>query len=144
MNRMNATPSGNSTYGFHVTLEAPLDDAVQRATAALLEQGFGILTTINVTETLRQKLGVEFEPYVILGACHPQLAHRALLAEHDVGLLMPCNVVVHQHGEGCVVSFLDPHIQLGVVAENAEIEAVAVEAGEALHRAADALGAPAS
>jgi uncharacterized protein (DUF302 family) len=112
---------------------------VERTTTALQAQGFGILTTIDVAATLRQKLDVAFEPYVILGACHPQLAYRALQAEHEVGLLMPCNVVVHEHGERCVVSFLDPHIQLGVVAENAEIEAVAVEAGKALHRAADAL-----
>lgn len=130
---MNAQP-----YGFGVDLELPFDQAVDQVTAALKAEGFGVLTTINVKQTMKQKLDVEFEPYTILGACNPQLAHRALEAEHGIGLLLPCNVVVHQHGDRTRVEVADPIAMLGIV-RNPAVQEVAEEAAERLHRVIGAL-----
>jgi uncharacterized protein (DUF302 family) len=132
---MNTTTS----YGFGVTLNVPVDEAIERTTAALKAEGFGVLTTIDVRKTLDEKIGVEFEPYVILGACNPHLAHRALQAEHELGLLLPCNVIVHEHDGGSVVSIVDPAQMLGMVGDNPDLNAVAAEAGEKLRRVAAAL-----
>jgi len=123
-----------SAYGFGTTLDAPFAEAVERTTGALKAEGFGVLSTIDVEQTLREKLDIEFEPYVILGACNPQLAHRALQAEHELGLLLPCNVIVHEHHGKTAVSIVDPAQMLGVVGENAELRAVAIEAGDRLRR----------
>lgn len=129
-----------SGYGFGTTLSVPFVEAVERTTAALKAEGFGVLTTIDVQQTLQEKLDVDFEPYVILGACNPQLAHRALLAEHELGLLLPCNVIVHEHAGESVVSIVDPARMLGVVRDNPALWAVAAEAGERLRRVVAALG----
>ena len=126
--------------GFQVRLNASYDEAVQRATAALKEEGFGVLTTIDVKETLKQKLNVDFRRYVILGACNPPLAHRALNADLDVGLLLPCNVIVYEQDGGAVVSLVDPLVMLGVMA-NPAVEPIANEAREKLQRVADKLRA---
>jgi uncharacterized protein (DUF302 family) len=128
-----------STYGFGTVLDLPLDQAIDRTKEALKAEGFGVLTTIDVQQTLREKLDVAFEPYVILGACNPQLAHRGLQAEHDLGLLLPCNVIVHEHDGRSTVSIVDPAQMLGVVGENEELQAVAREAGERLRRVIAAL-----
>lgn len=128
-----------TAYGFSAELPLPLDQAIERTKEALKAEGFGVLTTIDVRATLKEKIDVDFEPYVILGACNPRLAHRALQAEHEIGLLLPCNVIVHQHGEGSVVSFLNPGMMAQVVGENAEIAAVATEADARLRRVAAAL-----
>ena len=125
-------------YGFGVDLDLPFDQAVDQVTAALKAEGFGVLTTIDVKQTMKQKLDVEFEPYTILGACNPQLAHRALEAEHGIGLLLPCNVVVHQHGDRTRVEVADPIAMLGIV-RNPAVQEVAEEATERLHRAIGAL-----
>ncbi len=125
-------------YGFGVEVDVPYEQAIQQVTAALKEEGFGVLTTIDVRTTMKQKLDVEFEPYTILGACNPQLAHRALQAEHQIGLLLPCNVVVHAHGERTRVDIADPIAMLGMV-RNAQVEEVAQEAAQRLHRALDRL-----
>ncbi len=125
-------------YGFGVDLDLPLDQAVDQVTAALKAEGFGVLTTIDVKQTMKQKLDVEFEPYTILGACNPQLAHRALEAEHGIGLMLPCNVVVHQHGDRTRVEVADPIAMLGIV-RNPAVQEVAEEAAERLHRAIGAL-----
>jgi uncharacterized protein (DUF302 family) len=129
---------GAKSYGFQVKLEIPYEDAVERATAALKEQGFGVLTEINVKETMKQKLGADFRKYVILGACNPPLAHRALSTDLGIGLLLPCNVVVYEEGGGSVVSILDPSAALAV-ADNPELEGVAQEARARLERVAQAL-----
>ena len=126
--------------GFQVRLNASYDEAVQRATAALKEEGFGVLTTIDVKETLKQKLNVDFRRYVILGACNPPLAHRALNADLDVGLLLPCNVIVYEQDSGAAVSLVDPLVMLGVMA-NPAVEPIANEAREKLRRVAEKLGA---
>ena len=128
------TSSQMNRYSFGTTLEASLAEAVSRTTEALKAEGFGVLTTIDVTQTMQEKLGVDFEPYVILGACNPQLAHRGLQAEHELGLLLPCNVIVHEHDGKSAVSVVDPAQVLGVVGDNAELRAVADEAGMRLRR----------
>lgn len=126
--------------GFQVRLNVSYDEAVQRATAALKEEGFGVLTTIDVKETLKQKLNADFRRYVILGACNPPLAHRALNADLDVGLLLPCNVIVYEQDGGAVVSLVDPLVMLGVIT-NSTLEPIANEARDKLQRVAAKLGA---
>jgi uncharacterized protein (DUF302 family) len=97
------------TYYFSTTLNLPLDQAVARTTDVLKKHGFGVLTEIDVQATLKNKLGVEFRPYRILGACNPQMAHRALQAEDKIGTMLPCNVVVQQREDGTVeVAAVDP------------------------------------
>src|SRR6266545_7610156 len=88
------------TYGFGVTVNLPYAQAIERTRAALKEQGFGVLTEIDIAKTLRDKLDADFRPYVILGACNPPLAHRALSAALGIRLLLPCNVVVYDNGDG--------------------------------------------
>jgi uncharacterized protein (DUF302 family) len=141
MNDTNIQETGS--YGFGTTLDLPFEQAVERTTEALKAEGFGVLSTIDVRQTMKEKLDVEFEPYVILGACNPQLAHRALKAEHELGLLLPCNVIVHEHDGKSAVSIVDPAQMLGVVGENAELQAVAQEAGDRLRRVVVALIEPA-
>lgn len=127
-------------YGFGVELDLPYEQTIERVTAALKEEGFGVLTTIDVKQTMKQKLDVDFEPYAILGACNPNLAHRALEAEHAIGLLLPCNVIVHAHGNRTRVDVADPVAMLGIV-DNPAIGPIAQEAAERLRRAIGRLAA---
>lgn len=128
------------SYGYTRTLPGVgYDEAVTRVTGALKAEGFGVLTTIDVKETMKQKLGVDFRRYVILGACNPQLAHRALTAEPGVGLLLPCNVVVSESPEGAVVQMVKPQAMLGVV-DRKELQPIAEEADAGLRRALAQLG----
>jgi uncharacterized protein (DUF302 family) len=128
------------SYGYTRTLPGVgYDDAVTRVTEALKKEGFGVLTTIDVKETLKQKLGVDFRRYVILGACNPQLAHRALTLEPGVGLLLPCNVVVSESPQGTVVQMVKPEAMLGVV-ERKELGPIAQEADARLRSALEQLG----
>ncbi|MEP0804897.1 MAG: DUF302 domain-containing protein [Chloroflexota bacterium] len=125
--------------GFQVLLKTDFESALQRVTEALKAEGFGVLTEIDVKETMKKKLGVDFRSYKILGACNPPLAHRALSAAPEVGLLLPCNVTVSQEGEGLVnVSIVDPLSMLGIV-KHPELEAVAQEARAKLERVAKSL-----
>jgi uncharacterized protein (DUF302 family) len=122
---------------FGLRIEVPLDydRAVERTTAALKQEGFGVLTTIDVKQTLKQKLDADFRRYVILGACNPPLAHRALQAEIDIGLLLPCNVVVYETGpHQTVVAAMAPLPMIGIVGDKPELTAVAREADERLRR----------
>ena len=128
------------TYGFGTTLAVPFAEAVTRTKAALAQEGFGILSEIDVQGTFKAKLGVDFESYTILGACNPSLAHRALTAEHDLGLLLPCNVIVHDHDGASAVSIVDPAAMLGMV-DNDDLRAVAQEAKARLERVVAKLGA---
>ncbi|MFQ6103171.1 MAG: DUF302 domain-containing protein [Candidatus Glassbacteria bacterium] len=97
-----------TAYGMRKTLDCPFDEAIGRVTEALKEEEFGVLTEIDVKETLKKKLDVAFSRYTILGACNPKAAYQALQAEREIGLLMPCNVIVYEEGEGSVVSIQDP------------------------------------
>ncbi len=127
-------------YGMQKTLPLAIDDADARVRAALKDEGFGVLTEIDVRETLKNKLDVDFRPYRILGACNPPLAHQALSAETDIGLLLPCNVVVYQ-GETpdeTVVSILDPEVQLAVTGRD-DIGHLAREVRSRMARVLDAL-----
>ena len=121
-------------YGRTVLVDEPVPEAVARAKAALKAQGFGTLTEIDVRATLKEKLGVDVDSYVILGACNPALAHRALEANPDVGLLLPCNVVVRTHGDRTLVSAVDPQM-IADFLDHPELRAIADEATELLDRA---------
>jgi uncharacterized protein (DUF302 family) len=125
-----------TAYGLRVAVNQPYDTAVTRATEALQAQGFGVLTTIDVQKTLKAKLDREFRKYVILGACNPPLADRALHAELEVGLLLPCNVIVYQTGPSTsVVAAMAPLAALGIVGENMRLAEVAREADARLRAA---------
>ena len=132
--------SGDPTYGTTLRLPGQVESTIPKVREVLATEGFGVLTEIDVRATLKKKLDVDFRPYVILGACHPPSAHQALCAEPGVGLLLPCNVVVAQQGEGqVVVSAVDPERMLGVVGR-AEIEPLAREVGRKLRAALARLG----
>ena len=134
---MRSDTQTDPTYGFTAHLPAvSFGDARSRITDALKQQGFGILTEIDVTATLKAKLNLEFRRYVILGACNPQLAHRALEAELGIGLLLPCNVCVWEDDGGSVVSIARPDAMFDIV-KNGALQAVAQEAGERLRLALD-------
>lgn len=127
-------------YGMRTHVALPYERAVERVTAALKDEGFGVLTTIDVRATLKQKLGTDFRRYVILGACNPPLAHRALTAELEIGLLLPCNVIVYEDedGAGSIVSIIDPAVMLGV-GINPQLGPVGDEAAARLRRVLAAL-----
>ncbi len=127
-------------YAFRVELDADYETAMARARDALKGEGFGVISEIDVQATLKEKIGVDFRRYSILGACNPVLANRALSAQPEVGLLLPCNVIVYDRadGGGSVVSLVDPLSMLGGIMEP-ELQAVAAEAHARLSRVAEAL-----
>jgi uncharacterized protein (DUF302 family) len=121
------------TYNMSRTVPLSYEQAVDRVTAALKAEEFGVLTTIDVQDTLKKKLSVDFKKYVILGACNPPFAYRALQAEEQIGLLLPCNVVVYESGAGTVVSIFDPMVITALV-DNPELHAIAEEVKRRLER----------
>jgi uncharacterized protein (DUF302 family) len=126
-------------YGMTTRVRAPFAETVERVRAALEDQGFGVLTEIDVRATLHDKLGEEMEDYHILGACNPPLAHRALRVDRRIGLLLPCNVVVRADGDQTVVEALDPQVMVSVSGQ-AALEPVAQEAARRLAAALEGLG----
>jgi uncharacterized protein (DUF302 family) len=120
--------------GMRTTLNLPYEQAVEKTTDALKAEGFGVLTQIDVQATLKQKINADFRRYMILGACNPALAHRALSANLDVGLLLPCNVTVYEEGDCSIVTAVDPVETLGVLKEDSVAHEVAVEARTRLQR----------
>ena len=126
-------------YYFKTTVDMPYDKTVERVREALAEEGFGVLTEIDVKATLKEKLNVDFKPYVILGACNPPLAYKTLQVEEQIGLMLPCNVVVQEASDGgSIVAALNPLVAMGVV-ENAALEPTAIEVTEKIRRAIGAL-----
>jgi uncharacterized protein (DUF302 family) len=131
--------------GFEVTLSLPFEAAIERVIEALKLEGFGVLTRIDVQETLQKKLGAAFRPYVILGACNPKLAHQALSARSEVGLMLPCNVTVESADEGSsIVRIADPAMMMtvGELGLNATLQGVGAEARVRLARVAGSLRSP--
>lgn len=126
-------------YGFHVTVSGGFDEVIEKVTEALKTEGFGVLTTINVKAALKEKIDVDRRPYTILGACNPALANQAINAEPDIGLLLPCNVLVREEEDDSVtVAFMDPKAVLGLVNRD-DIVPLAEEVRGKLERVRDQL-----
>ncbi|MCH8302635.1 MAG: DUF302 domain-containing protein [Proteobacteria bacterium] len=126
-------------FGFGKPVDAKFDDTVEAVTAELKKEGFGVLTEIDVAATLKEKLGEDMPPYLILGACNPSLAHQAVSAVPEIGLLLPCNVLVREDEAGQVhVSFMDPGAVLGLV-DKPEIEPLAQQVKDKLQKVLAAL-----
>lgn len=127
-------------YGLRKTVRLGYSEAVERTKSALQEQGFGVLSEIDMQQKLKEKLHVDYGPYVILGACNPQLAWKALQAEREIGLLLPCNVIVYESETGkCVVAAVDPNSMLGVVGDHPVVAEVARDARTRLQRALESI-----
>lgn len=126
------------------TLAMPIAAALEATTAALKVEGFGVLTTIDVQATMKEKLGETFDPYLILGACNPKLAHQALSADPQIGLLLPCNVILHEQNGSTTVSIVDPGAMLAAAGPRPDLEVVAREASTRLQRVAEALATAAT
>lgn len=128
------------SYHFSKTVEMPFDAAVSAATEALQRHGFGVLTEIDVKDTLRRKLDVDFRPYRILGACNPKLAYQALQAEDRIGTMLPCNVIVQQRDGGMVeISAVDPVASMQAI-ENPQLAGIAGQVRDMLRRVVDEIG----
>ena len=128
-----------TTYAYKTTVNLSFEEAVQKATEELKQEGFGVLTEIDVKDTLKRKLDVDFRKYKILGACNPPNAYKALQAETDIGLMLPCNVVVYEGEEGAsVVAAIDPVASMRAV-ENIGLEATALEVRRKLQRVIEAM-----
>jgi uncharacterized protein (DUF302 family) len=130
-----------SELAYEVTIDAPYEEALPRVIEALKQEGFGVLTRIDVHDALKEKLGVDFRNYSILGACNPPLAHRALSSRPDAGLMLPCNVVVEESGAGTLVRIVDAAamMQAGGLAGDPVLQEVGAEAEVRLKRVAEAL-----
>ncbi|OUS05033.1 hypothetical protein A9Q96_13100 [Rhodobacterales bacterium 52_120_T64] len=130
------------TFSLDVPLQGNFDDVIGTVTEALKAEGFGVLTRIDVDTVLKIKIDVDYRPYTILGACNPVLAHKALIARTDIGLMLPCNVTVEKSGEDeCLVRFIDPAkmMSFATLGDNADLVAIGAEAAERIGRAAASL-----
>ena len=126
-------------YGFSINMKGDMDTLRERVTAALQQEGFGVLTEIDVAATLKKKLDIDRRPYLILGACNPALANQALNADPDIGLLLPCNVVLREEDDNSItVAFMDPAAVLSLV-DVEGVEVLAAEVRDRLERVRDAL-----
>jgi uncharacterized protein (DUF302 family) len=125
-------------YGFSKTLDIPFEQAIEKVTAELKKEGFGVLTSIDVKETLKQKINVDFKKYTILGACNPPIAHKALQEEEELGLLLPCNVIVYEKDNKTNVSFFDPMVMTWVI-DNDGMKPIAGEVKEKLQKVLEAV-----
>lgn len=126
------------SYYFAKKLDAPFSEAVDRAVAALKARGFGVLTKIDVQSTLKEKIGADFRPYVILGACNPKMAHEALKAEDKIGTMLPCNVVVQEVDGGTEVAAVDPVASMQAI-QNASLASIAEKVRGELKAAVEAI-----
>jgi uncharacterized protein (DUF302 family) len=125
-------------YGFSKMVDMSYEQTIEKVTAELKKEGFGILTSIDVKETLKQKINVDFKKYTILGACNPPIAHRALQEEEDLGLLLPCNVIVYEKDGKTRVSIFDPMVMTWIM-ENDNMKPIATEVQEKLQRVLKAI-----
>lgn len=125
-------------YGFSKTTDYSFDQAIEKVTEELKKEGFGVLTSIDVKDTLKKKIDVDFKKYTILGACNPKLAHGALQVEEELGLLLPCNVIVYEKNDKTVVSIFDPMIMTTLI-ENPQMKPVAEEVKNKLQRVLEAV-----
>jgi len=120
-------------YGFSKTVDLSFEQAIEKVTEELKKEGFGVLTTIDVKDTLKKKIDVDFKKYTILGACNPPIAHKALQTEEELGLLLPCNVIVYEKENQTKVSMFDPMLMTNIV-DNEKMEPIAKEVKEKLQR----------
>ena len=125
-------------YGFSKTVDMPYEQTIEKVATELKKEGFGVLTSIDVKETLKQKINVDFKKYVILGACNPPIAHKALQEEEELGLLLPCNVIVYEKDNKTRVSIFDPMVMTWIM-ENDNIKPIATEVQERLQRVLKAI-----
>ena len=125
-------------YGFTKTVNKPYEETLTKVTEELKKEGFGVLTSIDVKDTLKKKINVDFEKYMILGACNPPLAHKALQAEEQLGLLLPCNVIVYEKNDSTVVSFFDPMTMTKII-DNKNLFTVAEEVKNKMKRVFEAI-----
>lgn len=125
-------------YGFSKTVSLPYEQAIEKVTEELKKEGFGVLTTIDVRDTLKKKLDVDFNKYVILGACNPPFAHKALVAEEQIGLLLPCNVIVYEKNGRTIVAAFDP-MTMAALVENEALKTIAEEVTARLRRVINSL-----
>lgn len=126
------------TYGFSKIVNLPFEQAMEKVTEELKKEGFGVLTTIDVKETMKKKLDVDFKKYVILGACNPPFAFKALQAEEEIGLLLPCNVIVYEKNGSTAVAIFDPMVMSQLI-DNPAMQPIASEVRERLQRVMEAL-----
>ena len=125
-------------YGLSKTVQLNFEEAIEKVTEELKKEGFGVLTTIDVKDTLKKKLDVDFKKYTILGACNPPVAHKALQMEEELGLLLPCNVIVYEKDNATQVSIFDPMVMTTII-ENPEMKSVASEIRSRLERVLEAV-----
>jgi uncharacterized protein (DUF302 family) len=138
---MSAQQPQQSKYGFSKTVAVPYEQAIEKTRAALQHEGFGVLSEIDIKEKLKEKLGVDFRRYMILGACNPPLAYKTLQEDLEIGLLLPCNVIVYEADDTnkSVISAVDAQAMLSVVGTNATLQQVATEVNERLQRVISSL-----
>ena len=120
-------------YGFSKIVDLPFEQTIEKVTEELKKEGFGVLTTIDVKDTLKKKIDVDFKKYTILGACNPPIAHKSLQTEEEIGLLLPCNVIVYEKDDKTKVSMFDPMLMTNIV-DNEKMEPIAKEVKEKLQR----------
>jgi len=125
-------------YGFSKSVDMSYEQTIEKVTAELKKEGFGVLTFIDVKETLKQKINVDFKKYAILGACNPPIAHKALQEEEQLGLLLPCNVIVYEKERKTIVSIFDPMVMTWII-ENDQMKPIATEVQEKLQRVLKAI-----
>ncbi len=125
-------------YGFSKKIDLPYEKVLEKVTDELKKEGFGVLTSIDVKETLKKKIDVDFKKYMILGACNPPLAHKALQSEEELGLLLPCNVIVYENNGGTTVSFFDPMVMTKLI-DNDRLKTVAEEVQKKMKKVFEAI-----
>jgi uncharacterized protein (DUF302 family) len=121
------------SYGFTKEINKPFEESVNIVTEELKKEGFGLLTKIDVKDKFKEKLGIDFKRYIILGACHPKSAHKAIVAEENIGLLLPCNVIVYESGGKSIISVIKPTMAMGMI-RNSELKEIAEEIEKKLER----------